>query len=104
MELRSYTLVSADALHHYTTSFWPHHIQSLRKHGITVHGVWIDGGTDVHRVLALVGYPPGADPVRLAETYRDSAEFTEDHANFEISLITSTQTTTLAPVPSSPIQ
>ncbi|MGB3351908.1 MAG: NIPSNAP domain-containing protein [Mycobacterium sp.] len=103
MELHTYTLVSADALHRYTTSFWPRHIQSLRRHGITVHGVWIDAGTDVHRVLALVGYPPGSDPVRLAESYRASVEFVEDHANFELSLINSAQTTTLEPIPGSPL-
>lgn len=99
MELRTYTLVSADALHHYTTGFWPRHIQSLRKHGITVHGVWVGAGTDVHRVFALVGYPPGGDPVRLAESYRDSCEFKEDHADFDISLIASTHTERLEPIP-----
>ena len=104
MELRTYTLVSADALRRYTTSFWPRHIQSLRKHGITVHGVWIDAGANGHRVIALVGYPPGSDPARLAEIYESSADFVEDHADFDISLITSSQTGTLEPIPSSPLQ
>lgn len=103
IELHTYTLVSPDALRRYTTSFWPRHIQSLRKHGITVHGVWIDAGTDVHRVLALVGYPPGSDPGLLAENYRASVEFVDDHANFELSLITSAQTITLEPIPGSPL-
>jgi hypothetical protein len=105
MELRTYTLASAAALRRYTTSFWPRHIQSLRKHGITVHGVWIDAdGADGHHVIALVGYPPGSDPARLAEIYRDSADFVEDHADFDISLINSAHTKTLAPIPSSPLQ
>ena len=105
MELRTYTLASAEALHHYTTNFWPRHIKSLRKHGITVQGVWIDArGTDGHRVIALIGYAPGNDPARLAESYRDSPDFDGDHADFDSSLITSTQTKTLVPIPGSPLR
>jgi hypothetical protein len=104
MELHTYTLESADALRRYTTHFWPRHIQSLRKHGITIHGVWIDAGADGHRVIALVGYPPGSNPARLAETYRGSIDFAEDHADFDISHITSTQAATLEAIPSSPLQ
>lgn len=104
MELHTYTLVSSDALRLYTTHFWPRHIQSLRKHGIVIHGVWIDVGTSKYQVIALVGYPPSNDPARSAEIYRASTDFAEDHADFDISLITSTQMTTLAPIPSSPLQ
>ena len=104
MELHTYTLGSADALRRYTTHFWPRHIQSLRKHGITVHGVWIDAGADGHRVIALIGYPPGSDPAQLAEIYRGSSDFAEDHADFDVSLVTSAQTTTLEPIQSSPLQ
>lgn len=70
LELHTYTLASAEALRQYTTHFWPRHIQSLRKHGITVQGVWIDLTADAHRVIALVHYPPGANPTRLADIYR----------------------------------
>ncbi|MCW2515226.1 MAG: hypothetical protein JWR11_4268 [Mycobacterium sp.] len=105
MELRIYTLARAEALRRYTTSFWPGHIQSLRRHGITVHGVWIDvNDVDGHRVIALVGYPPGSDPAQLAESYRRSPDFVADHAAFDVSLITSTQTKTLEPIPCSPLQ
>jgi hypothetical protein len=104
MELRTYTLVSAEALRQYTTSFWPRHIRSLRTHGITVHGVWIDARADGDRVTALVGYPPGSDPATLAEAYRGSADFVADHADFDISLITSAHTEVLEPIPSSPLQ
>ena len=104
MELHAYTLVSADALGQYTRSFWPRHIQSLPKYGITVHGVWIDASADGHRVIALVSYPPGSDPATLAEAYRASGDFMTDHADFDIALITSAQTKTLDPIPSSPLR
>ena len=104
MKLHTYTLVSADALRHYTTSFWPRHIQSLARYGITVQGVWIDARADGHRVVALVSYPPCSDPATLAEAYRCSGDFETDHADFDISLITSAQTETLEPIPSSPLQ
>jgi hypothetical protein len=104
MELHTYTLASDDALRRYTTHFWPRHIQSLRKHGITVHGVWIDGGADTRRVIALVSYPPGSDPARIAEIYRSSCDFAEDHADFDGDLITSAQTARIEPIPSSPLE
>lgn len=104
IELRTYTLATADALRQYTVNFWPRHIQSLRKHAITVHGVWIDTSSEAHRVVALVGYPPADDPARLVETYRDSNDFAADHADFDVSLIISTDTATLEPISSSPLQ
>lgn len=104
LELHTYTLASAEALRQYTTHFWPRHIQSLRKHGITVQGVWIDLTADAHRVIALVHYPPGANPTRLADIYRLSVDFTSDHSDFDMSLVTSTHTSTLQPISSSPLQ
>lgn len=104
MQLHSYTLASADALRRYTTIFWSRHIQSLHKYGITVQGVWVDVGAPGHRVIALVGYPPDSDPALLAETYRASADFASDHADFDVSLIISTQTATLEGIPSSPLK
>jgi len=104
MELRTYALANAEALRKYTQDFWPRHIHTLRRYGITVHGVWTDVGSEGHRVMALVGYRQGDDPSRLAEDYRDSADFVEDHANFDVSLIMSTQVTILEPIPGSPLQ
>jgi hypothetical protein len=54
---------------------------------------------DRHRVVALVGYPLCGDPAQLADGYRRSQDFVTDHANFDVSLITSTQTTLLEPIP-----
>jgi hypothetical protein len=103
-ELRIYTLADAAALRRYTTVFWPRHIPTLRRHGIAVHGVWIDTTADGHRVVALVGYPPGEDPTRLAEKYRESRDFDEDHAEFAVSSITAEQTVTLEPIAASPLR
>jgi hypothetical protein len=95
MELRTYTLASSDALHRYTDQFWPRHRRSLDKFGITVHGVWVNTSAGEPQVIALVEYPPGSDPARLADAYRHSRDFIEDHAHFNASLIASARTATL---------
>ncbi|CAN7447315.1 NIPSNAP family protein [Mycolicibacterium frederiksbergense] len=104
MEMRTYTLADDGALQRYVSTFWPRHIQSLQKYGITVHGVWIEQSSGDRRVVALVGYRPGEDPRHLAESYRNSVDFVDDHANFDIELITSTHTVRLDPIPSSPLR
>ncbi len=93
-ELRIYTLPSAAAVRDYTLSFWPRHIASLRKYGITVHGVWVDVDPARHCVLVLIGYPPDADPVLAAEKYRASSDFIDDHAGFDMSLVSRTEVAT----------
>lgn len=104
MELRTYTLVDADALDRYVSNFWPLHIQSLRKYGIIVHGVWTEHESDGARVVALVGYAPGDDPAQLAETYRRSPDFALDHEDFDVELIASMHAVVLDPIPSSPLR
>ena len=99
IELRTYTVASADALRHYTTRFWPRHIQSLGKYGIVVHGVWTDTSAPEPRVIAMVGYSPGGDAQRIIQSYRQSRDFIEDHADFDPSLITSVHVATLEPIP-----
>jgi NIPSNAP len=103
-ELRTYTLASADAVHQYTTSFWPRHIASLRKHGVTVHGVWAVIENPDHRVIALIGYPPGADPEQLAATYRASTDYLDDHAHFDMSQVSQPVTTVLEAIPGSSLE
>lgn len=98
MELRTHTVADADALRRYTTRFWPRHVRTLRKYGITVHGVWLDVSSGEHRVVALVGYLPDGDPAQLADTYRRSADFAADHADFDGSLITTESVMTLESV------
>ena len=103
MELRTYTLTDAAALASYVADFWPRHIRTLRKYGITVRGVWTDPESSEPRVIALVDYA-GGDPRRLAESYRASDDFVEDHRHFDTSLIVATHTQTLQPIASSPLQ
>lgn len=97
VELRTYTLADAAALNRYIDEFWPRHIRTLRAYGIDVHGVWTDAAGP-HRVIALVGYRPGADPQRLAATYRDSQDFLDDHAHFDPGLIIATEVRELTPI------
>jgi hypothetical protein len=104
MELRTYTLASAEALRAYTQVFWPRHLATLRRYGIIVHGVWIDHGGDGHRVVALVGYRSGEDPAQLAATYGRSADFITDHADFDVALVVSTDVRILESIPGSPLQ
>jgi hypothetical protein len=55
-------------------------------------------------VVVLIGYRPGDDPLHLAESYSNSVDFVDDHANFDIALITSTHTVRLDPIASSPLR
>ncbi|QYL18656.1 NIPSNAP family protein [Mycolicibacterium pallens] len=103
MELRTYTLADAGALRSYVSEFWPRHIRTLRTYGITVHGVWTELSADEPRVLALVDYS-GGDPRALAESYRNSEDFVEDHRQFDASLIIATHTQMLQPIAGSPLQ
>lgn len=103
MELRTYTLADAAALESYVAEFWPRHIRTLRRYGITVHGVWTEPAAREFRVMALVGYS-GDDPRALAESYRSSDDFVEDHRQFDPALIVATHTQTLQPIASSPLQ
>ncbi|QEN15246.1 NIPSNAP family protein [Mycolicibacterium sp. ELW1] len=103
MELRTYTLADADALDSYVSEFWPRHIRTLRKYGITVHGVWTEPAAEEPRVIALVGYS-GGDPRVLAESYGTSDDFVDDHRGFDASLIIATHIQTLQPIASSPLR
>ncbi len=47
---------------------------------------------------------PGEDPLHLAESYRISVDFVDDHADFDIALIASTHTVRLDPIASSPLR
>jgi hypothetical protein len=98
LELRTYSLANEAARRQYTEQFWPRHIRSLAKYGITVHGLWTDTATDGHRVVALIGYRAGEEPHRLADAYRAGTDFTADHADFDVALITAVHTVTLEPV------
>ncbi len=104
MELKTYTLVDAEAVAKCTTEFWPRHIRSLREYGITTRGLWTDASGGSNRVLALVEYPDDEDPVTTANKYRASQDFVDDHADFDVLLITDEQTVRLQAVADSPLQ
>lgn len=104
MELKTYTLVDAEAVAKYTAEFWPRHIQSLLEYGITIHGLWTEGHANSNRVIALVEYPHDENPSEAANRYRASQNFVDDHADFDVQLIKDEQTTRLYPVAASPLQ
>lgn len=103
IELKTYTLVNTEAVAKYTSEFWPRHIQSLREYGITIHGPWIDAHAESNRVIALVEYPRNEDPSEAANRYRASQNFVDDHADFDVQLITNEQTVRLQAVAASPL-
>lgn len=104
IELKTYTLANAEALAKYTNEFWPRHIRSLREFGITILGLWTDVGARSNRVIALVEYPRDEDPSEAADRYRASQHFVDDHADFDVHLITDEQTVGLEAVVASPLQ
>ena len=62
-QLRVYTLRTAEALQDYATVHWPRHIPSLRAFGVTTHGTRTNHDADAHRLIALMAYPDGAEPI-----------------------------------------
>jgi hypothetical protein len=102
IELKTYTLVNADAVAKYTTDFWPRHIRSLHEYGITIHGLWTEASTDSNRVIALIEHPQDENSSQAANRYRASQDFVDDHADFDVRLITDEQTVRLQAVEASP--
>lgn len=102
-QLRSYTLRSAEALQQYATVHWARHLPTFRTFGVTTHGVWTERNGDVHRLVALIGYPPDADPEQLARHIMASPEFAADMADFDANDIVDVQSVLLDPTSFSPI-
>jgi hypothetical protein len=82
-QLRIYTLRSPEALQQYATVHWARHLATFTTFGVTTHGVWTDtthgvwtersGGAN--RLVALIGYPPGADPEQVTrQAMQDAAQ------------------------------
>lgn len=93
-QLRIYTLRSPQALEQYATVHWARHVPTFAAFGVATHGVWTDRGP-ANRLVALVGYPAGTDPERLAQHIMASAEFAADMAGFDVDDIVDVQTTWL---------
>ncbi|SPM28413.1 NIPSNAP family protein [Mycobacterium terramassiliense] len=103
-QLRIYTLRSPEALRRYATVHWARHLATFEAFGVTTHGVWTERSGDANRLAALIGYPPGADPDRLARHIMASPEFAADMAGFDVDDIVDVETTLLDPTPFSSIQ
>ncbi len=103
-QLRTYTLRSPEALRQYATVHWARHLATFETFGVTTHGVWTERGGDANRLVALIGYPPGADPDQLTRRIMASPEFVADMAGFDAGDIVDVRTTLLDPAPFSPIQ
>lgn len=103
VQLRIYTLRSAAALQRYATVHWARHVATFEKFGVTTHGVWTESVGGADRLVALVRYPPGADPDDVTRNIMGSTEFAADMAGFDVDDITDVQTILLDPTTFSPI-
>lgn len=102
-QLRVYTLRTAEAFEDYATVRWPRHIDSLRAFGVTTHGIWTDHDADAHRLIALISYPEGADPIEVTTAYMASPELAADMDGFDVSNITNVEDILLGPTAASPL-
>jgi NIPSNAP len=103
-QLRIYTLRSPEALRQYATVHWARHLPTFETFGVTTHGVWTDRSGGANRLVALIGYPPGADPDQLTRHIMASPEFAADMAGFDVADIVDVRTTLLDPTAFSPIR
>ncbi|OPX13197.1 NIPSNAP family protein [Mycobacterium sp. AT1] len=103
LQLRTYTLRSPEALREYATTHWARHLSTFATFGVTAHGVWTESGGQGNRLVALIGYPPGADPDEITRLIMASPEFAADMAGFDIDDVVEVQTTLLEPTPFSPV-
>ena len=102
-QLRIYTLRSPEALQQYATVHWDRHLATFTTFGVTTHGVWTERGDGAHRLVALISYPPGADPDDLTRRIMASDEFAADMAGFETDEIVDVASIPLDPTSFSPI-
>jgi len=105
-QLRVYTVRSADALQRYASVHWARHLSTFAMFGVTTHGVWTErwNGNGANRLVALIEYPPGADPDDVTHTIMASPEFAADMAGFDLGDIVDVQSLLLDPTPYSPLQ
>ena len=103
LQLRIYTLRSPEALQRYATVHWARHRTTFTTFGVITHGVWTEHSGGAHRLVALIGYPPGADPEQLTRQVMASAQFAADMAGFDADDIVDVQSVPLDPTSFSPI-
>ena len=102
-QLRIYTLRSPEALQQYATVHWARHLATFTTFGVTTHGVWTERSDGANRLVALIRYPPGADPEQLTRHIMTSPEFAADMAGFDADDIVDVQSVLLDPTSFSPI-
>ena len=102
-QLRIYTLRSPEALQQYAMVHWDRHLATFTTFGVTTHGVWTERSGGAHRLVALIGYPPGAYPEQLTRHITTSPEFAADMAGFNVNEIVDVQSVPLDPTSFSPI-
>ena len=103
-QLRIYTLRSPEALQQYATVHWARHLPTFETFGVTTEGVWTERSDGVNRLVALIRYPPGADPEQLTRHIMTSPQFAADMAGFNAAdEIVDVQSVPLDPTSFSPI-
>jgi hypothetical protein len=102
-QLRTYTLRTPEALERYATVHWARHLTTFETFGIATHGVWTERSGSAPRLVALIGYPAGADPEQLTRHIMASPEFSADMAGFDVNEIVDVQTVLLDPTSFSPL-
>ncbi|MGD1257232.1 NIPSNAP family protein [Mycobacterium seoulense] len=102
-QLRIYTLRSPEALQQYAAIHWARHLETFPAFGVTTHGVWTEASDGANRLVALIGYPRGADPEQVTRQVMASPEFAADMAGFNLDEIVDVQSIPLDPTPFSPI-
>jgi len=102
-QLRIYTLRSPEARQQYAMVHWARHLATFKTFGVTTHGVWAERSGGANRLVALIRYPPGADPEQLTRQIMESPEFAADMAGFNADEIADVQSVSLDPTSFSPI-
>jgi hypothetical protein len=65
--------------------------------------VWTERSGGANRLVALIRYPPGADPEQLTRHAMTSPQFAADMAGFNVNDIVDVQSVPLDPTSFSPI-
>lgn len=102
-QLRIYTLRSPEALWQYATVHWARHLETFPQFGVTTHGVWTEQSAGANRLVAMIGYPPGAEPEQLTQQIMTSPEFAADMAGFDLGEIVDVESILLEPASFAPI-
>jgi hypothetical protein len=82
---------------------WARHLATFETFGVHTHGVWTERSGDASRLVALIRYPPAADPEQLTRQIMASPEFAADMADFDVDEIVDVQSVLLDPTSFSPI-